>query len=340
MTEAPAAEVATAWVAAMRRGDFAEAWRQTDRIELPRRARQHAPGFVREPRHLRWNGTPFEGTRVLVRCEHGLGDTLQFIRFVPELAAMARELHVMVQPALLDLFRGAPQLGAVHNGWTEWWPPPPHDVEIEIMELAYARRVTAQKLPPPYPHLRERVAGKLPVELPRHDGLRVGLLWAASDWDASRSIPLELLRPLVRVPGASFFSLQQGDAGTDPRVAQLGIEPLSRHTAGIVAAAAALLELDLVITVDNMLAHLAGTLGRPTWVLLKHEADWRWMDDRADSPWYPGMRLFRQGQSGGWDAVVDQVAQALAEMVGQMGSDPDSGAETSPGDGVASGIRL
>lgn len=320
MTQAPAAEVATAWMAAMRRGDFAEAWRQTDRIELPRRARQGQAGFVREPQHLRWDGTPFEGRRVLVRCEHGLGDTLQFIRFVPQLAAIAREVHVMVQPALLELFAGAPQLGAVHNGWTQWWPPPPHEVEVEIMELAYALRVTAPTLPAPYPHLRDRAAGKLPIELPRDAGLRVGLLWAASDWDASRSIPLELLRPLLQLPDVRFFSLQQGDAGDDPRVTQLGIEPLSRHTADIVAAAAAVLELDLVITVDNMMAHLAGTLGRPTWVLLKHEADWRWMDGRADSPWYPSIRLFRQPRPGDWEAVVERAAAALAEM----GSAPDS----------------
>lgn len=311
MKEAPAAEVAAAWVAAMRRGDWTEAWRQTDRIELPRRARQSQPGFVREPQQLRWDGTPFEGRRVLVRCEHGLGDTLQFIRFVPRLAALAREVHVMVQPALLDLLTGAPQLGTVHNGWTEWWPPPPHEVEVEVMELAYALRVTTQTLPPPYPHLRARVAGKLAVELPRDGNLRVGLLWAASEWDTSRSVSLELLAPLLRVPGARFFSLQQGEAGDDPLVAQLGIEPLSRHTADVVAAAAALLEMDLVITVDNMMAHLAGTLGRPAWVLLKHEADWRWMDGRHDSPWYPSLRLFRQELPDRWDGVVERVAACL-----------------------------
>lgn len=311
MREAPAAEVAADWMAAMRRGDWEEAWHQTDRIELPRRARQRRPGFVRAPQHLRWDGTPFEGRRVLVRCEHGLGDTLQFIRFVPELAAIAREVHVMVQPALLGLFTGAPQLGTVHDGWTEWWPPPAHDIEVEIMELAYALRITAQTLPPPYPHLRERVAGKLPVELPRDGDLRVGLLWTASEWDASRSIALELLRPLQRVPGTRFFSLQQGEAGDDPLVAQHGIEALSRHTADVVAAAAALLEMDLVITVDNMLAHLAGTLGRPTWLLLKHEADWRWMDGRHDSPWYPSLRLFRQARPGDWQEVVERAAEAL-----------------------------
>jgi hypothetical protein len=313
--EAPPAEVASAWLGAMRRGDWAEAWRQTDRIELPRRERQARGPYVRQPHHLCWDGTPLEGRSVLVRCEHGLGDTVQFLRFVPRLVRGARAVHLMIQPTLLPLFAGAPELGTVHDGWTAWWPPPEHDVEIEIMELAYAARATIADLPPPYPHLAARVAGQLPVAVPRDGLLNVGLLWAASEWDGSRSIALETLAPLLRTEGARFFSLQQGTAGRDARLEPLGIVPLARHTGEIVAAAAALLHLDLVICVDNMLAHLAGTLGRPTWLLLKHEADWRWMDGRADSPWYPGMRLFRQPAPGDWASVVAAVREALREFV-------------------------
>ncbi len=295
----------------MRRGNWLEAWRQTDRIESGRRERQRQPGFVPQPEHLRWDGTPLDGRSVLVRCEHGLGDTVQFIRFVPQLARMARDVTVLVQPHLLELFEGAPGLGIVRNGWSDE-SAPPHDVEIEIMELPYALRVTLDALPPPYPQLAERVAGKLALEWPR-DGLpRVGLLWAASQWDDSRSIPLALLEPLWRVPQVHFFSLQQGPAASDPMLPRLPLIPLSRHTAGIASAAAALLELDLVITVDNMMAHLSGTVGCPTWVLLKRDADWRWMEHRTDSPWYPGMRLFRQPSPGDWPAVITAVAQALS----------------------------
>lgn len=298
-------------MAAMRRGDWEEAWRLTDRVELPRREAQRQPGFVRHPNHLCWDGTPFAGRSVLVRCEHGLGDTLQFIRFVPTLARIAREVHVMIQPLLLELFAGAPELGTVHNGWTDWWPPPPHDVEIEIMELAYALRVTPDTVPPPYPHLAERVRGKLPGALPEDGTLRVGLVWAASDWDTTRSVPLAQLEPLLRVPGVRCFSLQQGRAAEDPLIERLPLQALSRRTQDIAAAAAAMLELDLVVTIDNMVAHLAGMLGRPTWVLLKREADWRWMDDRDDSPWYPTVRLFRQERDGDWYSVVSQVVAAL-----------------------------
>lgn len=309
-----APEIGDAWMAAMRRGDWGEAWRLTDSVELPRRAAQREPGFVRDPNHLCWDGTPFAGRSVLVRCEHGLGDTLQFIRFVPALTRIAREVHVMIQPLLLELFAGAPELGMVHNGWTEWWPPPAHDLEIEIMELAYALRATVDTVPRPYPHLADRVRGKLPVALSDDGALRVGLVWAASDWDTTRSVPLAQLEPLLRVPGVRCFSLQQGRAAGDPLIARLPIEPLTRWTQDIAVAAAAMLELDLVVTVDNMVAHLAGTLGRPTWVLLKREADWRWMDDHSDSPWYPTVRLFRQARDGDWASVVAQAAAALERM--------------------------
>ena len=313
MAEDLPTDAGQAWFAAMRRGDWPEAWRQTDRIELPRRERQARPGFAPRPEHLHWDGTPFDGRSVLVRCEHGLGDTVQFIRFVPQLGRIARAVTVLVQPHLLELFAGAPGLGTVRNGWTGE-PAPPHDTEIEIMELPYALRATLDSLPSPYPHLAERVAGKLAFEWPRDRGRRVGLLWNASEWDDSRSIPLALLEPLVRVPHLHLFSLQQGPAAADPMLARWPVIPLSRHTAAISSAAAALLELDLTITVDNMMAHLAGTAGCPTWVLLKRDADWRWMEGRADSPWYPGMRLFRQPSAGDWRAVVAAAAQALSSQ--------------------------
>src|SRR4051812_4645513 len=115
----------------MQRGNWAEAWRQTDRIEIPRRQAQTEPGFVRHPHQLVWDGTPFEDRSVLVRCLHGLGDTLQFLRFVPLISKVAREVHLLVQPQLLELLRGAPGLGTVSNAWTDD-PPPPYDVEIEV----------------------------------------------------------------------------------------------------------------------------------------------------------------------------------------------------------------
>ena len=285
MTGSELPDVSGDWLAAMRRGDWEAAWRATDVLELPRRAHQHEPGFVRSPEHLHWDGTPTAGRTVVVRCEHGLGDTLQFMRLLPLL--QAAHLHFLVQPPLVDLLRGVAGLGEVRYYWTTGTFPP-HDVDMEVMELAYALRMPPQRLPAPLPGLRAKESQHF--ELPHEDRLRVGLVWACSHWEPSRSIPLADLAPLFAIEEVQFYSLQHGEAATDPLLQRIDIEPLSPRTSEIRAAAAAMCALDLVITIDSMPAHLAGSLGCPTWVLLKQAADWRWMDARADSPRYPTMR--------------------------------------------------
>jgi hypothetical protein len=287
---------------AMRAGDWEAAWRQSDRL----------------PSHLVWDGTPFDGRRVRVRCLHGLGDTLQFMRFVPAIAGRARHLDFLVQPMLLDLLRGAPGLGEVSNAWTD--DPPPCDVEIEVMELAYALRCRLDTLPAPYPHLALQVRGRSPVRLHEDGRLRVAVLWSVSDWDNGRSVPLRALEPLLRLPGVAFYSLQQGRAALDPDIERLGLVALSPHTEAIADAAAAMLAMDLVVTPDAMPAHLAATLGRPAWVMLRHDADWRWMEAREDSPWYPAMRLFRQHAPGDWAGVADAIARELTRARAAAGN--------------------
>ena len=308
MSGKPLPDISGAWLAAMRRGDFEAAWCATDVLELPRRIDQRRTGFERRPEHLRWDGTPPAGRSVLVRCEHGLGDTLQFMRFVPHLRA--RHVHFLVQPPLVPLLRDAPGLGEVRNYWTDD-PLPAHDVDMEVMELAYALRTTAAQLPPPYPHLRGQLPRATDLDIPDDGRLRVGLLWSCSHWEHSRSVPLAALAPLFALEEVQFYSLQQGEDASDPLLQRLDIQPLSDRTADLPMAARAMCELDLVITIDSMAAHLAGTLGRPTWVLLKHDADWRWMDAREDSPWYPSVRLFRQPRPGDWASVAEQVAASL-----------------------------
>jgi hypothetical protein len=308
------ADIARKWDAAMRGGDFEAAWRQTDRIELPRRQAQTRPGFVRRPDQLVWNGEPFDGRDVLVRCEHGLGDTLQFVRYLPLIRRVARSVTLFAQPPLVTLLASTPALGEVRNGWTG--ETPPHDVEAEVMELSYAFRSTCETLPCDVPYLAlaplRALASRLPP-IAGEGGLRVGLAWSASDWDTTRSIPLADLAPLAGVRGVRFYSLQQDRAAANYASAPFPLEPYSRHTQPVELAAAAMLDLDLVITVDSMLAHLAGALGRPVWVLLKARADWRWMDRRDTSPWYPTMRLLRQQQDGDWSGVAARVADDLAK---------------------------
>jgi hypothetical protein len=312
MDEPAAHEVGARWLAAMRAGDWEAAWRQTDRLELPRRNRQRGePTFRPAAHHLHWDGTPFAGRSVLVRCEHGLGDTLQYLRFVPLVAAQAREMHLMAQPPLVRLLEGAPGLGQVHDGWQGAHTWPRCEVEIEVMELAYAFRATPATVPPPYPQLAAQARARSRLRLPRGDGrLRVGLLWAASDWDTTRSIPWDALRPLLGLRHLHCFALQQGRAVREAEGS--AVEPLWRRTAAVEDAARAMLELDLVVSIDGMPAHLAATLGVPTWLVLKHQADWRWADHGERSPWYPSMRLFRQSRPGDWHGVIERIAAELA----------------------------
>jgi hypothetical protein len=308
LTPSDLPDVSGDWLAAMRRGDWEAAWRATDRLELPRRQAQRERGFRRAPQHLRWDGTPPAGRSVLVRCEHGLGDTLMFMRFIPHLRAC--HMHFLVQPPLVDLLRGAPGLGEVRNYWTDD-PLPEHDVDMEVMELPYALRMTLPQLPPPYPWLHGQLHRSHDLDIPDEGRLRVGLLWSVSDWGHARSVPLPALAPLFALDEVQFFSLQQGEAARDPLLHRLPVECLSPRTASMAMAAAAMSAMDLVITPDAMAAHLAGSLGRPTWVLLKHDADWRWMEARDDSPWYPTVRLFRQPRPGDWNGVGQQVAAHL-----------------------------
>jgi hypothetical protein len=240
------------------------------------------------------------------------------MRFVPQIAQRAAHVDFLVQPALLELLHGAPGLGTVSNAWTDH--PPPCDVEIEVMELAYALRCRLDRLPGPYPYLADQVSHRA-IVMPDDDDahLRVGLLWSTSDWDTGRSVALRTLAPLRDISGVRFYSLQQDRAAQDPDVTRLGVIALSPHTRQIADAAAAMLHMDLIITPDAMPAHLAGTLGRPTWVMLRHDADWRWMRSREDTPWYPTMRLFRQPSPGDWGGVVQALARELSLLRASSG---------------------
>lgn len=285
----------------MRSGDFEGAWQISDCV-LRSRAGRLDP---RLPRHLQtvWDGTPLVGRRVLVHCYHGLGDTLQFVRYLPLVRRLAAEALLWAQPDLLPLLRGAAgidRLLPLHDGP----PEAERDVDVEIMELPFVFRSTLATLPVRAPYLHAT-----PLRAHARTGATaVGLVWQAGDWDPRRSISTEVLSPLARVPGIELHLLQQGPArhelpkGFGRASGSRDILRLSRLMRG----------LDLVVTVDSMPAHLAGALGVPVWTLLHRQADWRWLEGREDSPWYPTMRLFRQERAGDWEAVIARVAAALA----------------------------
>jgi hypothetical protein len=289
---------AATWVREAKCGDFEAAWSTSDRIL----ARHIAHPRADLPRHLQsvWNGTALHGQRVLVRCYHGLGDSVQFIRYVGLARSIAREVTVWAQAALVPLFRtvaGIDRLLPLHDGV----PEVDYDVDVEVMELPFVFRTTLSTIPASVPYLTAT-----PASFDDGFGLRVGIVWRAGDWDTRRSIPFEALDQLLNVPGPRWYQLQ------------FGVKPHERHPRLAMTYDTTLLELaclmrglDLVISIDSLPAHLAGALAVPIWTLLPHDADWRWLEHRCDSPWYPTMRLFRQPALGDWHAVIREVREAL-----------------------------
>jgi hypothetical protein len=302
-----------AWDVAMRQGRFADAWIVSDRVLAGRSPNDADKPFT--PPHLRfvWRGEAIGSKIVLLRCYHGLGDTIQFIRFAGRLKALHCGVLVQAQPALLPLLARMRAIDMLTPlDWTT--PDPPYEVAIEIMELGHALRLGPRDLPGYHPYLTappDLVAARA-AAMPPDGRLRIGIAWTAGDWDALRSLPLAALQPLAGLPAITFYSLQRGgpeaelNHGVGPAVAN----PEDR-SCDILDTAALIANLDLVITVDTMVAHLAGAMGRRVWLLLRHHADWRWMEGRDDSPWYPGMRLFRQPAPGDWDTPVRRVAELL-----------------------------
>jgi hypothetical protein len=287
-------------MSAMRRGDFTAAWTISDEV-LRRRiqSNQHCEDW---PRHLQyvWRGDDLRNKQVLVRCYHGLGDTLQFIRFAALLGGLARRTILWVQPELIELAKSTPgvdQAMPLHDGV----PNVQYDVDIEIMELPHALRVTSEMLHEPVPYLFAGSGQDNP------DIRRIGLVWRSGRWDPRRSIATELLAQLRKSVPFDLFSLQLDASPAE--LAALGAADW--RSFDICQLAARLVRLDLLITVDTMMAHLAGALGRPVWTLLPDDCDWRWMEGRKDTPWYPSMRLFRQQRKGDWRDVLDDVAAQL-----------------------------
>lgn len=299
------------WVAAMRARDFARAWMIADR-DLSR-LKSTGPAKHEGPRHLQkiWRGEDLSGRVVLVRCYHGLGDTIQFARFLPALARVARDVIVWCQPALCALIARVPGVRHVlplHDGA----PDVPFEVDIEIMELAHALRVAGDNLSMRVPYLAPAAT---PVSLPAHNGLSVGLVWRVGNWDKRRELPVDLVRTLL-IPGIAAFSLQPDLAPAE--VANVGARDIS--SADIDVLTNTLIALDLVITVDTMVGHLAGALGCETWIMLHADPDWRWPAAGTRTYWYPRTRLFHQQLPGDWTGVVAEVRQSLCDRVAAISS--------------------
>lgn len=291
------------WMQYMRAGAFEEAWKISD-IVLQANAGKPNEQSVRHLQRV-WDGKPLAGKRVLIRCYHGLGDTIQFIRYAPLVHAIATAVIVWAQPAivpLLETVTGIDQLIPLHNGKIEV----EYDTDVEIMELPYVFRTTLNTIDLNIPYL---FVSPISLLQSKHS-IAVGLVWQAGDYDIRRSIPFTFFTSLFSIHNIEFYILQQQaiSAGWQEGFGvYLGDFDLYRY-------AQIINSLDLLITVDSMPAHLAGALGKPVWTLLQADADWRWMENRSDSPWYPTMRLFRQEKQGEWAPVLAQVAQQLKQF--------------------------
>jgi Tfp pilus assembly protein PilF len=263
-----------------------------------------------------WLGEDLAGRTLLVHTEQGAGDNLQFVRFVGALAERGARVVLECQPFLAALFEsapGAPQIIPRGDALPEV------DWHLPLLSLPQRLGITLDTIPARTPYLQPPARRRVVLPPPRGQQdarLKVGLVWRGNPQhpnDRQRSIPLASLEPLFAVPGVAFYNLQvapgpqfAGEAASQP--ALIPLEGLLRDFADT---AALVDQLDLVISVDTSVAHLAGALGQPAWVLLPFAPDWRWLLGREDTPWYPTLRLFRQSAPGDWSAVIQRVRDSL-----------------------------
>ncbi|HEY8693505.1 MAG TPA: tetratricopeptide repeat protein [Chloroflexota bacterium] len=252
-----------------------------------------------------WRGESLEGKTILLHSEQGFGDTLQFVRYAPVLRSQGAMVVVACQSELATLLRASGLAGQV-VGRDEQLPP--FDLQASLLSLPHVLGTRLDSIPAevPYVHADPERVRAWRSRLPGTEKRKIGLAWAGNPGhknDRHRSLPAEAARRLAQLSGAELFGLQKGARAADLS-ADLGFTSLEPLLTDFSETAAALMHMDLVITVDTAVAHLAGALGRPVWVLLAMPHDWRWLLDRPDSPWYPTARLFRQHSPGDWTVLA------------------------------------
>ncbi len=273
-----------------------------------------------------WDGSPLEGRTILLAFEQGLGDTLQFIRYAPLVKQRGGTVIVACQQALLALLSGCAGIDRLvaHEGTL-----PDHDVYATLLSLPRIFGTTLETIPAQVPYLTPDagLVERWRKEVGELADFKVGIVWQGNPQhrkDRQRSAPLSCFAPLARLPGVRLFSLQKG-AGTEqlktmPEITDLGSR-LDEAAGAFTDTAAVMKHLDLIITVDTAVAHLAGALAVPVWTVLSTAPDWRWLLRREDSLWYPTMRLIRQTQAGDWDTVFRRIASELTKLAAPGNSD-------------------
>jgi tetratricopeptide (TPR) repeat protein len=286
-------------------GDLENGWRE---YEWRWKSQEHRTAAAKFPRPM-WNGEALGGRRILLHSEQALGDTLQFIRYARLVAQRGGKVIAAVQKELVKLIRSA---DGVETAVDRNDALPDFDVHCPLLSLPRVFGTTLQDVPADVPYLhadKEKWAARMPA-----DGrMKVGLAWAGGKHPPGRSIELKELAALLENPRIWLCSLQKGDAARQLAGARMPMADWTDELHDFSDTAALVSNLDLVISVDTAVAHLAGGLGKRTWVLLKFVPDWRWMLGGDRSPWYPNMRLFRQARDGDWSRPIRQLAEALHE---------------------------
>jgi len=298
----------------LRLGDFAVGWREFEwrwrKTDWADKRRDFAAAF--------WLGDePIKGKTILLHAEQGFGDTIQFVRYAPLVAGRGATVVLECQPELKNLLGSAEGAAAV---LARGEALPPFDIHCPLMSLPLAFATELETVPARIPYLRarqDRVA-MWRARLPANGRLRVGLCWAGAAAhlnDRNRSIPLDRMVPVLAVSGLDFVSLQKDVNETQAEILRNhGVTQLGQQFTDFADTAAILATLDLVVTVDTSIAHLAGAMGKAVALLLPFAPDFRWLLDRSDSPWYPTMRLFRQTTIGGWDHALELLRQELIDV--------------------------
>lgn len=293
-------------------GDFPKAWEEHEwRWELKKRATPK-----REFKQPKWTGDDLVGRRVLLYAEQGYGDTIQAVRYVPLVKARGGSALLWCPPDLVSLLQTLPDVSDV---FSELTAEKSFDCHLALMSLPRVFQTTLASIPNSVPYLHAPAESDFSLPRSGTNSPRVGLVWCGSRSQPHdrRPVPFESLQPLLEIEGAEFYSLQKGsdELSSQKASAPRRIFDLGPQLTDFSATAAAIEQLDLVITIDTAVAHLAGALGKPVWVLLSFAPDWRWLLDRDDSPWYPTLRLFRQTTPGRWDEVIRRVSQELSNWL-------------------------
>jgi Flp pilus assembly protein TadD len=288
-------------------GYLREGWADFDsRLEMPQ---LHLKRSFPQPH---WDGSDPTGKTILLHAEGGHGDAIHFIRFAPQVAQRGAKLILECQPALIPLFAKMPGFDAII---ARGQPLPPFDWQIPIQSLPRPLGITLENIPNHVPYISappDRIQ-KWKQRLASETKIRVGIAWSGSRYANAdnRTRTIDVFAPLAKVPGFKFFSLQTGNDAHQPPPTGMDFADFSDDLTDFAETAALVQNLDLIITIDTSIAHLAGALAKPVWVLIPFQCDFRWLLQRTDSPWYPTMRLFRQIDVREWDTPIREMTAAL-----------------------------